>query len=91
MHKFCHRCGGELSAGDGEASFCPHCGAPQIYLIDYEEASAAAEEATTGAQPPPRPREVEWKTAIRCAALVALVAAVLSGLATRVPMLSPIS
>jgi hypothetical protein len=91
MHKFCHRCGGELSAGDGEASFCQHCGAPQIYLIDYEETSAAGEEATTGALPPPHPHEVEWKTAIRCAALVALVAGVLSAVAMRVPVLSPLS
>ena len=91
MHKFCHRCGGELSAGDGEASFCQHCGAPQIYLIDYEETSVAGEEATTGALPPPHPHEVEWKTAIRCAALVALVAGVLAAVAMRVPVLSPLS
>jgi hypothetical protein len=91
MHKFCHRCGGELSAGDGEASFCQHCGAPQIYLIDYEETPATGDEATTGALPPPRPREVDWKAAIRCAALVALVGAVLSGVAMRVPVLSPLS
>ena len=91
MHKFCHRCGGELSVGDGEVSFCAHCGAPQIYLIDYGETSAAGEESTTGTLPPPHPRGVEWKTAIRCAALVALIAAVLSAAAIRVPVLSPVS
>lgn len=84
MHEFCHRCGGELPAGDGAAPFCPHCGAPQIYLLDHEP-PATAEDGTTGTLPPPRPQIVEWKTAIRCAALVAIVAAVLSVAATRVP------
>ncbi len=41
--------------------------------------------------PPPRPQQVEWKTAIRCAALVAVVAAVLSLVSTRVPVMSPLS
>ena len=39
---------------------------------------------TTGAVPPPRPQTVEWKTAIRCAALVAAIAAVLTLVAERV-------
>jgi len=91
MREFCHRCGGELPAGDGEAPFCPHCGAPQIYLMDHEQAAETAEAGTTGAVPPPRPQQVEWKTAIRCAALVALIAGVLSVVATKVPVLSPLS
>ena len=78
MHEFCHRCGGELSASDGSSPFCPHCGAPQIYLLDHEPAAEIAATDTTGAAPPPAPRQVEWKTAIRCALLVAAVAAVLS-------------
>ena len=85
MHEFCHRCGGELPAGDGAAPFCPHCGAPQIYLPDHEPASSTAEDGTTGTLPPPRPQTVEWKTAIRCAALVAIIATVLSLAAARVP------
>jgi hypothetical protein len=90
MPEHCHRCGGELPASDGVSPFCPHCGSPQIYLQDYEEQSGA-EADTTGATPPPRPQHVEWKTAIRCAALVAGVAAVLGLVETRVPLVSPLT
>lgn len=71
--------------------FCPHCGSPQIYLQDYEQQTRGSEPDTTGAVPPPRPQGVEWKTAIRCAALVAGIAAGLSLVAGRVQMVSPIS
>jgi hypothetical protein len=91
MHEFCHRCGGELLAGDGGSTFCPHCGSPQIYLQDYEEQTGAPEADTTGAVPPPHPKQVEWKTAIRCAALVAGIAAVLGLLASRVQVVSPLT
>ena len=84
MHEYCHRCGGELPASDGVSPFCPHCGSPQIYLQDYEQQSGAAEADTTGALPPPRLQQVEWKTAIRCALLVAGIAALLGLLAQRV-------
>src|SRR5260370_11726420 len=84
MQEYCHRCGGELPARDGMSPFCPHCGSPQIYLQDYEKQNGAAEPDTTGAIPPPRPQQVEWKTAIRCAALVAGDAAGLSLVAQRV-------
>jgi hypothetical protein len=73
------------------APFCPHCGAPQIYLTEHEQPAEASEVSTTGATPPPRPQQVEWKTAIRCAALVAIVAAGLSLIATQVPAISPLS
>jgi hypothetical protein len=91
MHEYCHRCGGELSASDGVSPFCPHCGSPQIYLQDYEEQTSSADGNTTGAAPPPRPQQVEWKTAIRCAWLVAGVAAILSLVAARVELVSPLS
>jgi hypothetical protein len=91
MHEYCHRCGGELSASDGVSPFCPHCGSPQIYLQDYEEQTGAADGDSTGAPPPPRPQQVEWKTAIRCALLVAGVAAVLSLVSARVQLVSPLS
>jgi hypothetical protein len=90
MHEYCHRCGGEI-AGDGTSPFCPHCGSPQIYLQDYEEQTGAPEPNTTGAVPPPRPRQVEWKTAIQCAAAVAGVAAALVVVAMRVELVSPLS
>jgi hypothetical protein len=91
MHEFCHRCGGELSTGDGASTFCPHCGSPQIYLQDYEEQTGSPETDTTGAVPPPHPKQVEWKTAIRCAALVGGIAAMLGLVASRVQALSPLS
>src|SRR5271156_1177409 len=91
MHEHCHRCGGELPARDGASPFCPHCGSPQIYLQDYEQQSGAADADTTGAVPPPRPQQVEWKTAIRCAMLVAVIAAGLSLVAARVQLMSPLS
>ncbi len=56
-----------------------------------ELAGGPAGTASTGALPPPRLRQVEWKTAIRCAAAVAGVAAALSLGATRVDMLSSVS
>jgi hypothetical protein len=91
MQEYCHRCGGELPARDGLSPFCPHCGSPQIYLQDYEQQSGGAEADTTGAIPPPRPQQVEWKTAIRCAALVAGVAAGLSLVSQRVQVVSFLS
>ena len=91
MHEFCHRCGGELSNRDGSSPFCPHCGAPQIYLVDHEQPAELTEANTTGAAPPPPLRQVEWKTAIRCALLVAGVAAVLSLTAARFDSISPLS
>jgi hypothetical protein len=91
MQEYCHRCGGELPARDGGSPFCPHCGSPQIYLQDYEQQNGGAEADTTGALPPPRPQQVEWKTAIRCAALVAGVAAGLSVLSQKVQVVSLLS
>jgi hypothetical protein len=91
MQDFCHRCGGELPAGDGASTFCPHCGSPQIFLQDYEEQTGAPEADTTGTVPPPHPRQVEWKTAIRCAVLVAGIAAVLGLLGSRVQAVSALS
>jgi hypothetical protein len=93
MHQFCHRCGGELAADASESPFCPHCGAPQLRLsIENQSGPESAEggAATTGAVPPPRPRQVDWKAAIRCVALVSAVAAVLSLAAVRVQVLSSI-
>jgi hypothetical protein len=91
MHEFCHRCGGELQAGEGASTFCSHCGCPQLYLQDYEEQTGAPDGDTTGAVPPPHPRQVEWKTAIRCAVLVAGIAAVLGLVGSRLEVVSKLS
>jgi len=90
MHEFCHRCGGELISGDGGSPFCPHCGAPQIYLSEATETDSPVADST-GVLPPPHPQEVEWKTAILCAILVALVGALLSVLSTKLPAFSFVS
>ena len=85
-----------MPAKSGESPFCPHCGAPQLTLsLDYQSpetgGEAAAEtSASTGALPPPRPRQIDWKMAIRCAAAVAGVAAVLCVGAMRVTLLRPV-
>lgn len=75
---------------DGSSPFCPHCGAPQIYLLEHEQPVELTAN-TTGAAPPPAPRQVEWKTAIRCALLVAAVAAVLTLIAARFESVSALS
>jgi hypothetical protein len=91
MHEYCHRCGLELQESRGETPFCPHCGSPQLFLPDYEQQESGADAETTGATPPPRPQQVDWKAAIRCAALVAGVAAVLSVVSARVQLVSPLT
>jgi hypothetical protein len=98
MNKICHRCNGDLPSGDDV--FCPHCGAPQLlltedYLADQQlrtDASNSPDSSdTTGALPPPMPQQIEWQTAIRCATLVAAIAAVLCVVGLRVPGVSLIS
>ena len=88
-----------MPPGSGESPFCPHCGAPQLYLsLDYQSAETggeAKEEAagaeSTGLHPPPRPQQVDWRMAIRCAVAVAGVGAVLCVVSIRVALLSPLS
>lgn len=84
MQELCHRCGEELVSEDG-ASFCPHCGAPQIYLSESDATETANGENSTGVLPPPPPQMVEWRTAVLCAALVALIAALFSAISTKIP------
>jgi len=104
MPEFCHRCGGELPERSGESPFCPQCGAPQLSLaLENQSVEAGGEPAagvvgemdaaanTSGALPVASPGQVEWKTAIRCAAAVAGVAALLSLAAIRVDALTFVS
>ncbi len=91
MYRYCHRCGSELPEAGGDLPFCPHCGSPQLLLPEYEEQTGSAEGNTTGAIPPPRPRQVEWRTAVQCAALVAAIAALLSLISARVQVVSPLT
>ncbi len=99
MQQVCHVCGGDLPAGRGESPFCPHCGTPQLFLaIENQSVETGGEPplaadgtASTGTAPPPRPQQVEWKMAIRCAAVVAGVASLLCLASMRVDQLSPVS
>ena len=101
MREICHRCGGELSAvdtsaRDGRPPFCPHCGAPQLLLSDWTEplstgADGALAGPSTGALPPPRPNQIDWRMAIQIAILVAGVGALLSLIASKLPNISPLS
>lgn len=59
-------------------------------MIEQAEAEESGD-GSTGVSPPPRPQQVEWKTAIRCAMVVSAVAALLSVASTSVPLLSPLS
>jgi hypothetical protein len=99
MRETCHRCGGELPAGTGESPFCPHCGAPQIYLsLDYQSPETGGEPREVVADPSDsnvgvtaRRRQVDWKAAIQCASIVAGIAGALSLGAARVELLSTLS
>ncbi len=90
MDVICHRCHAELPetvnrssrGGDEEVLFCPHCGAPQLYLPDYLRVETPAEPGTltTGSLPPPRPAGsapelIDWNAALRSSAIVAAVSA----------------
>ena len=90
MQENCHRCGGELA---GDTAFCPHCGAPQLTLaLEQQSAETSGEHAdgtaSTGAMPPPRPQTIDWRVAIRYAATVAAMGALLSVAAVKVDALS---
>lgn len=90
MTQYCHRCGGELPVPEGSSSFCPHCGAPQLYFLTQDNPDSAPVD-TTGAMPPPRPQAIDWKTVIRCAFLVGLIAATLSIVAIGIEAASMLS
>ncbi len=88
-----------MPQGSGESPFCPHCGTPQLFLaLENQSVETGGEPgigpdgaASTGRMPPPRPQQVEWKTAIRCAALVACIGSALTLGALRVDFLASIS
>ena len=92
MQEYCLNCGDELPPRTGETPFCSHCGAPQLKLsLDLQpiEQDASPGASTTGMRPPPRPPQVDWRMAIRCAAAVAAIGGLLSVGALRMELLTP--
>ncbi len=66
------------------ATFCHHCGAPQLFLMEHDRPQSPEGEGT-GAAPPPRVRAIDWKVAMASAAAVASLAAVLSLVSAGLP------
>ena len=99
MRETCHRCGEELPAGTGESPFCPHCGTPQLTLsIENQSVETGGEppqrpdgSPSTGTLPPPMPRRIDWRLALRCALAVAAVGSVLKLASLKLDALSPAS
>ena len=85
MTESCHRCGGDLAADSRAQPYCPHCGAIELHLSSDLPGLSAAAASTTGELPPPRPRVVDWKSALVCALAVAVAGALLSLLSARFP------
>ena len=85
MRLTCHRCGGDLP-GDDVRGFCPTCGAPQL-RFGTESGGESETGESTGALPPPRPREINWPLAMRCATIVAFGTAVVFAAAFLLPYL----
>jgi hypothetical protein len=83
----CHRCGEAVGEG---ADFCPHCGAPQLYLA-VEDSPDEAQAATAGTAATARPGMVEWTVALGCAGLVALAGLAMFVAANWVPLLAVLS
>ena len=86
MRLTCHRCGGDLP-GDDLRGFCPTCGAPQL-RFGSEAAGESDGAESTGTMPPPRPQEIQWPLATRCAAVVAAGSAAVFALTFALPGLS---
>jgi hypothetical protein len=66
MVTHCHRCS---SAVDDEASFCPHCAAPQLRVAPPQE---AVEDAGPERPPVHHRRAIDWQRLIRLALLLAI-------------------
>lgn len=61
MVTHCHRCAGVL---DEDATFCPHCAAPQLRVIPQEATEASAGEMHPRAHDR---RSIDWRNVIRLA------------------------
>jgi hypothetical protein len=92
MHETCHRCGEDIaiaSASSTTNAYCPHCGAPQLYLPEYVPSDSGVVADGPAAPPPPlvSARQIDWRVALRSAAIVAAGGAVLTLVAAAFPVL----
>jgi hypothetical protein len=86
MHTECYRCRADLDEADN-AQCCPHCGAPQLRLSS--SISAEGDElSTTGELPPPKPRLLDWRVALRGCVSLSAIGLVLFVLASYLPSLT---
>ena len=80
MELVCHRCSATL---DPDAFYCQNCGSPQVRFVpsdDTAEAAVGSPAAGSVALESERGGPVQWKLAIRIAALVGLGVGILSTL-----------
>lgn len=77
MELTCYRCSGTV---EPDASYCQHCGAPQVRFIPQEETPALAADAGPHLSAAEGNTAIHWKVAIRIAAYVAVGVGVLSTL-----------
>lgn len=98
IYEHCHRCHAALPQHeDGELIYCSHCGTPQLELseeLHSQIEQLAAQDA--GADVAPGAQEFKtgdplWAGAIRYAGLAVAVSAVLTGLATVLPVIGGLS
>jgi hypothetical protein len=87
MQQYCHRCGGEFSLAN-DTSFCPQCGAPQLYLPDYEGTASTSGAVFASVPQVLNLKTIDWKAAIGCAALVSTVAVLLCLASIALPFIS---
>ena len=79
MAAFCHRCGGELATAAGESTFCQHCGAPQLRVLEENVLANTSASLSSSAETKAGVTSVQmvWATAVSYAAAVAGVSALL--------------
>jgi len=68
MVAHCHRCSGAL---EDDASFCPHCAAPQLRVAPPEETAESADAGPIHAFARDR-RAMDWRKVIQLALLIAI-------------------
>lgn len=94
MQRLCPRCRYAISfEDDGGLCFCPHCGAPQVRLSEelsaemeqQRDAAAVGDAASAPAAATADTGAINWRGALRCAALAGAIAGALALLSIPLP------